>query len=449
MDHGGHAGHGDMPSDSPHAMACKMSMLWNTDPVGHCLVFPSLQITQSSVVPYLAAIVLLSMLCEYLRLSLSSFDRALRSNLRGGAYPPPSRIDGASTPRLGTPAGGLRRTSALGLPTDLSEEALLGGGAHGSRARYWGVVRLPWTVQLRRSLHYVAHISLSFYIMLLVMSYNAQIIFSIILGAFLGHFIFQRSIDLGASGEDEPKATALGATLRYSTASLYLYCTTAPVPTLSGAPASLVVRLLSPTHPLLTRPISPQPATVLRLDPGGLGDSSCARDRSSDRHHEGLLFPFLEHIVDSPGNQSTPTELVDHFPRFLPLAHLDGVLLFDLRLRLTTFHLTLLVIVTVDGHNPSDSVDLVNPCLSSLRRNDLNVYRTFALYIFTFVLLHPHLLALTHTEPSDADDKQPSRRSDRSRRRRSPRSLARRPSYRTLDPGLASLRRSPRASSLL
>ncbi|BGP72981.1 copper transpport protein [Rhodotorula toruloides] len=205
MDHGGHAGHGDMPSDSPHAMACKMSMLWNTDPVGHCLVFPSLQITQSSVVPYLAAIVLLSMLCEYLRLSLSSFDRALRSNLRGGAYPPPSRIDGASTPRLGTPAGGLRRTSALGLPTDLSEEALLGGGAHGSRARYWGVVRLPWTVQLRRSLHYVAHISLSFYIMLLVMSYNAQIIFSIILGAFLGHFIFQRSIDLGASGEDEPK----------------------------------------------------------------------------------------------------------------------------------------------------------------------------------------------------------------------------------------------------
>lgn len=88
----------------------------------------------------LPAVVLLSMLCEYLRLSLSSFDRALRSNLRGGAYPPPARIDGASTPRLGTPAGGMRRASALGLPTDSSEEALLGGGAHGSRARYWGVV---------------------------------------------------------------------------------------------------------------------------------------------------------------------------------------------------------------------------------------------------------------------------------------------------------------------
>ncbi|BGP26897.1 copper transporter [Rhodotorula toruloides] len=205
VDHGAHAGHVGMPAASPHAMACKMSMLWNTDPVGHCLVVPSLQITQSSVIPYLAAIVLLSMLCEYLRLSLSSFDRALRSNLRGGAYPTPSRIDGTNTPRLGTPAG-LRRTSTLGLPTDMNEEALLGGGAQAARARYWGVVRLPWTVQLRRSLHYVAHISLSFYIMLLVMSYNAQIIFSIILGAFLGHFLFQRSIDLGAgAGEDEPK----------------------------------------------------------------------------------------------------------------------------------------------------------------------------------------------------------------------------------------------------
>jgi hypothetical protein len=32
-----------------------MSMIWNTDPVGHCLVFPSLQITKSTVVFYLVA----------------------------------------------------------------------------------------------------------------------------------------------------------------------------------------------------------------------------------------------------------------------------------------------------------------------------------------------------------------------------------------------------------
>lgn len=33
----------------------QMSMIWNTDPVGHCLVFPALQITKSTVVLYLAA----------------------------------------------------------------------------------------------------------------------------------------------------------------------------------------------------------------------------------------------------------------------------------------------------------------------------------------------------------------------------------------------------------
>lgn len=33
----------------------QMSMIWNTDPVGHCLVFPSLQITRSTIVLYLTA----------------------------------------------------------------------------------------------------------------------------------------------------------------------------------------------------------------------------------------------------------------------------------------------------------------------------------------------------------------------------------------------------------
>ncbi|GJN93559.1 hypothetical protein Rhopal_006616-T1 [Rhodotorula paludigena] len=125
MEHGGHSGH--MPDDS--SMPCKMSMLWNTDPIGACLVFPSLQITSTgTLVFYLVAIILLSMLCEYLRLSLATFDRALRSNLRGG-------------------------------PSSTSASA-----------------RLPWFVQFRRSFGYALHVALTFYIMLLVMSYNAQII---------------------------------------------------------------------------------------------------------------------------------------------------------------------------------------------------------------------------------------------------------------------------------
>ncbi|GAA5995979.1 copper transporter family protein [Rhodotorula paludigena] len=208
MEHGGHSGH--VPDDS--SIPCKMSMLWNTDPMGACLVFPSLQITSSgTLVFYLVAIILLSMLCEYLRLSLATFDRALRSKLRGGPSSTSASASaaGLDRSRASTPSG-LRRASSFAAPGvgggvgDGGEEALLGVGA--SRTRYWGVVRLPWFVQFRRSFGYALHVALTFYIMLLVMSYNAQIIGAIVLGAFLGHFIFQRNIDLGVGvGDDDGK----------------------------------------------------------------------------------------------------------------------------------------------------------------------------------------------------------------------------------------------------
>ncbi|GAA5837260.1 hypothetical protein JCM11251_004948 [Rhodosporidiobolus azoricus] len=212
MDHGGmdHGGHDmPMPGHGDHSMACKMNMVWNTDPVGVCLVFPSLQIhSQASVLFWLIALVLLSMSCEYLRLSLLTFDRNLRSHLRGGGAAAlvsssnSSMRDGATTPTRSSTPSGLRRPSGF-RDDGASEEGLLGRGAGGSR--YWGVIRLPWFVQFRRSLGYAAHVALTFYIMLLVMTYNAQIIGAIVLGAFLGHFIFQRNIDLGAVDDGETK----------------------------------------------------------------------------------------------------------------------------------------------------------------------------------------------------------------------------------------------------
>ncbi|GAA5892299.1 hypothetical protein JCM6882_003633 [Rhodosporidiobolus microsporus] len=212
MDHGGmdHGGHDmPMPGHGDHSMACKMNMVWNTDPVGVCLVFPSLQIkSQATVLFWLIGLVLLSMGCEYLRLSLLTFDRNLRSTLRGGgaAVLSSASRDGATTPTRSTTPSGLRRPSGF-RDDSSSEEALLGVGATrgAGGSRYWGIVRLPWFVQCRRSLGYAAHVALTFYIMLLVMTYNAQVIGAIILGAFLGHFIFQRNIDLGAVDDAETK----------------------------------------------------------------------------------------------------------------------------------------------------------------------------------------------------------------------------------------------------
>ncbi|GAA5909762.1 copper transporter family protein [Sporobolomyces salmoneus] len=204
MDHGGH----HMPTpDSPHrSLPCTMNMVFNLDPVGICLVFESLQIkSKSQVVPYLLLVTFISILCEWIRLSLQSFDRQLRSQYRGGAFQPSSipplpssssSVSGPSgTPRVGlglnTPGG--RRVGM----NDGSEEGLMLRGG-----RVFGTVRLPWSIQTRRSLYYVVHVALTFYIMLLVMSYNLQIIASILLGAFVGHFTFQRNFDLGGGGDE-------------------------------------------------------------------------------------------------------------------------------------------------------------------------------------------------------------------------------------------------------
>lgn len=110
------------------------------------------------------------MATEYLRLSLTSFDRALRSNLRGGGLAALAVSSGGdASPSLGvvdrrpsrvnTPA---RRGSVFpgAVAVEGSEEALLGGGLRGG-ARYYGVVRLPWFIQLRRSGGYALHVALS------------------------------------------------------------------------------------------------------------------------------------------------------------------------------------------------------------------------------------------------------------------------------------------------
>ncbi|KAK4055041.1 copper transpport protein [Microbotryomycetes sp. JL221] len=131
-------------------MMCKMNMVWNTDPRGICLVFPSLQIgqTSTSVWAWLIALSFLAISYEYTRLYALQLDRQLKSTLRGGGanhllissrspaagLPPPNGSASFSAGSgiasgLNTPAVGGRRSIVDG-----SDESLLG------RARTFGVV---------------------------------------------------------------------------------------------------------------------------------------------------------------------------------------------------------------------------------------------------------------------------------------------------------------------
>jgi len=176
-------------------------MLWNTDPTGICLVFPSLQITgTSSLVFYLLFLVALSVLFEYTRLAALASDRALRADLRRQTYP----LAAQPAARAPSPAGSLRPSPIS--PTYASDqESLLGPAAAGGKR--WGAVRLPCELQAKRSAWYSANMALSFYLMLVVMSYNAWLIGAMLFGAGFGHFVFTRQFDLDSVGvEDEGKA---------------------------------------------------------------------------------------------------------------------------------------------------------------------------------------------------------------------------------------------------
>ena len=89
MDHGGH----DM------LPRCSMHMLWNTQIIDTCVVFPSWHIRSSAQFVFsFAAIVCLSVLYEYLRLFQRDVDARIRERVNKGKRAASPPVSGRSTP---------------------------------------------------------------------------------------------------------------------------------------------------------------------------------------------------------------------------------------------------------------------------------------------------------------------------------------------------------------
>ncbi|KAF9244898.1 copper transporter [Melanogaster broomeanus] len=161
MNHdGGHEGH-DM------AARCSMNMLWNTQIIDTCVIFPSWHIrsTAQFLVSFVV-IVLLGVLYEYLRVLQQSVDAKIGEKLSKGKRAA-SPVSGRSTPERGEDA------------------ALLGG----RRVKQAGYV-VPTHYRALRAGLYGASVFLSFFLMLVFMTYNAYLIFAVIVGAAIGHYAF-------------------------------------------------------------------------------------------------------------------------------------------------------------------------------------------------------------------------------------------------------------------
>ncbi|KAJ3008963.1 hypothetical protein NUW54_g2960 [Trametes sanguinea] len=109
---------------------------------------------------------------------------ALRAQGKGKA---PLRAGGALDDAVS------RRSST---PEYESEEAGLLTGSLVTKARVG--VPLPFSARVSRAVLYGASVFLSFFLMLVFMTYNAYLILATVVGAALGHYIFSSHMDVDA-----------------------------------------------------------------------------------------------------------------------------------------------------------------------------------------------------------------------------------------------------------
>jgi copper transporter 1 len=161
---------------------CTTHMLWNTQTIDTCIVFPSWHIhSNAQFVLSFAAIVCLGVFYEYLRLFQRNVDGCIRERVNKGKRAlSPSPSSGRSTP-------------------ERAEEdlALL----NGRRARQAANrTTLPVHYRALRAVLYGASMSLSAFLMLVFMTYNGYLIFAVVAGAAIGHYLFGGSVEPDSKG---------------------------------------------------------------------------------------------------------------------------------------------------------------------------------------------------------------------------------------------------------
>ncbi|KAF9479027.1 Ctr copper transporter [Pholiota conissans] len=177
MDHGGH--------DMPMGPKCQMNMLWNTQIIDTCIVFRSWHIGSNSAFFWSClAIMALGVVYEYLRVFQRKLDVHIALSLakgKGRSSRSSSRGRGAAT-ATGSTEG---NEEELGL---LSGHKVLNASLTGTP--------VPAVSRALRAVVYGATVFLSFFLMLVFMTYNAYLIFATVVGAALGHYIFGSTINV-------------------------------------------------------------------------------------------------------------------------------------------------------------------------------------------------------------------------------------------------------------
>jgi len=157
-----------------------MHMLWNTQIADTCIVFKSWHIsTHFGFFIACLVIVGLGVLYEYLRVLKQRLDVHVASTL------------------VAQGKGKVRASSGRSTPDRVGEESGLLTGQRLFRTTSPGTP-VPPVFRILRAAVYGATVFLSFFLMLVFMTYNAYLITATVVGAALGHYIFSSTINTEA-----------------------------------------------------------------------------------------------------------------------------------------------------------------------------------------------------------------------------------------------------------
>jgi len=158
---------------------CKMNMLRNTDIIDTCIIFRSWHVSSISFfIGSCISIVLLCIIYEYLRVFQRKMDYRIALSLQAKRK------------------GKLQASSGRNSP-EVSEDSGLLSGRRLLRTSLTGIPVPPVTRALRATV-YGATVFLSFFLMLIFMTYNAYLIAAVVIGSALGHYIFGSTLNVDA-----------------------------------------------------------------------------------------------------------------------------------------------------------------------------------------------------------------------------------------------------------
>lgn len=175
-------------------MSCNMNMVWNYDTTNLCILTSSWRITSpSSLYVSLTLITLAGVLYEFLRLYIRRLDTKLARTSpsaslhahrrRASLLPTSATSTSSSASSIGHGTANSRRSISLTKRDQSSEDK-----------RWIKPLETSKRIQIWRSTLYATSIAVSFLLMLVGMTFNAYIIGAIVLGAGLGHYLFNRDL---------------------------------------------------------------------------------------------------------------------------------------------------------------------------------------------------------------------------------------------------------------